>query len=97
MERELLTEMRIREIAYSPYDPNNCSSKEASLIAKEVLSLRDSLRWFSIDEAMPKDESTVIVRNAGGADVDNGQFYPDEFPVDRMSPGEVTHWMRFPE
>ncbi len=31
------------------------------------------------------------------ADVDNGQFYPDEFPVDRMSPGEVTHWMRFPE
>ncbi|EMC1560092.1 TPA: DUF551 domain-containing protein [Klebsiella pneumoniae] len=101
MERELLTEIRIREIAYSPYDPNNCSSKEASLIAKEILSLRDSLRWFSIDEAMPKDESTVIVRNAGGvpwiADVDHGQFYPDEFPVDRMSPGEVTHWMRFPE
>ena len=50
---------------------------------------------------MPKDETTVIVRNAGGvpwiADVDHGQFYPDEFPVDRMSPGEVTHWMRFPE
>ncbi|HHQ6593906.1 TPA: DUF551 domain-containing protein [Serratia fonticola] len=57
--------------------------------------------WITCSERMPTDETTVLVSNEEGvvwiADVDHGgQFYPDEFPVAKMSAGEITHWMPLP-
>ncbi|HHQ6589197.1 TPA: DUF551 domain-containing protein [Serratia fonticola] len=69
----------------------------ASVAEKRVIS--DS--WIACSERMPTDETTVLVSNEEGvvwiADVDHGgQFYPDEFPVAKMSAGEITHWMPIP-
>ncbi|EBV8483682.1 DUF551 domain-containing protein [Salmonella enterica subsp. enterica serovar Ago] len=67
----------------------------------ELQERRKSFRWISIDEELPEDESTVIVKNIDGvqwvADFSDDCFYPDEFPVYKMGGDEVTHWMRFPE
>lgn len=67
----------------------------------ELQERRKSFRWISIDEELPEDESTVIVKNIDGvqwvADFSDDCFYPDEFPVYKMRCDEVTHWMRFPE
>lgn len=60
-----------------------------------------SLVWLNAEHYIPTDETTVLVKNESGvvwiADVDHGQFYPDEFPVDKMSPGEVREWARIPD
>ncbi len=69
----------------------------ASVAEKRVIS--DS--WIACSERIPTDETTVLVSNEEGvvwiADVDHGgQFYPDEFPVAKMSAGEITHWMSLP-
>jgi hypothetical protein len=58
--------------------------------------------WRKVSDGMPPDEHTVIVKNADGvqwvADVSDGTFYPDEFPVDRICRSvEITHWMPFPD
>lgn len=57
--------------------------------------------WHDASKEMPPNGQTVIVKNASGlqwvADVDHDQFYPDEFPVDKMSPGDVVEWMYFPD
>lgn len=70
-------------------------------MATELQERRKSFRWISIDEELPEDESTVIVKNIDGvqwvADFSDDCFYPDEFPVYKMGGDEVTHWMRFPE
>ncbi|EKJ9683380.1 DUF551 domain-containing protein [Salmonella enterica] len=62
---------------------------------------RKAFRWISIDESLPEDESTVIVKNINGvqwvSDFSDGCFYPDEFPVFKIGSDEITHWMRFPE
>ncbi|ENT7648975.1 DUF551 domain-containing protein [Salmonella enterica subsp. enterica serovar Bredeney] len=71
------------------------------LALRELQERRKSFRWISIDEELPEDESTVIVKNIDGvqwvADFSDDCFYPDEFPVYKMGGDEVTHWMRFPE
>lgn len=67
----------------------------------ELQERRKSFRWIPIDEELPEDESTVIVKNIDGvqwvADFSDDCFYPDEFPVYKMGGDEITHWMRFPE
>lgn len=69
----------------------------ASVAEKRVIS--DS--WIACSDRMPTDETTVLVSNEENvvwiADVDHGgQLYPDEFPVAKMSAGEITHWMPIP-
>lgn len=68
---------------------------------RELQERRKSFRWIPIDEELPEDESTVIVKNIDGvqwvADFSDACFYPDEFPVYKMGGDEITHWMRFPE
>lgn len=68
---------------------------------RELQERRKSFRWIPIDEELPEDESTVIVKNIDGvqwvADFNDDCFYPDEFPVYKMRGDEITHWMRFPE
>ncbi|KHP13756.1 hypothetical protein QS26_11810 [Salmonella enterica subsp. enterica serovar Havana] len=70
-------------------------------VLRELQERRKSFRWISIDEELPEDESTVIVKNIDGvqwvADFSGDCFYPDEFPVYKMGDDEITHWMRFPE
>lgn len=82
-------------------DADHVQCGDSAAMARELLALRDIVRWRSVEEEMPPNETTVIVKNAAGtpwiADVDHDEFYPDEFPVDRMSRGEITHWMRFPQ
>lgn len=74
---------------------------KAACAVTELQERRKSFRWISIDEELPEDESTVIVKNIDGvqwvADFNDDCFYPDEFPVYKMGGDEVTHWMRFPE
>ncbi len=56
--------------------------------------------WISSDERMPKDGDVVLVFEEGGiifcAEVDNGEFYPDEFPLVPTRGKEITHWMPLP-
>ncbi|MGP3297867.1 DUF551 domain-containing protein [Serratia marcescens] len=56
--------------------------------------------WISRDERMPKDGDVVLVFEEGGiifcAEVDNGEFYPDEFPLVPTRGKEITHWMPLP-
>nr|WP_277421056.1 DUF551 domain-containing protein [Serratia marcescens] len=56
--------------------------------------------WISRDERMPKDGNVVLVFEEGGiifcAEVDNGEFYPDEFPLVPTRGKEITHWMPLP-
>ncbi|EFH8163213.1 Lar family restriction alleviation protein [Escherichia coli] len=57
--------------------------------------------WISCSERMPADETTVLVadRHTGItwiADVDDGVFYPDEFPGPRLAGSEITHWKPLP-
>lgn len=74
---------------------------KAACAVAELQERRKSFRWISIDEELPEDESTVIVKNIDGvqwvADFSDDCFYPDEFPVYKMGGDEITHWMRFPE
>ncbi|ECK7390659.1 DUF551 domain-containing protein [Salmonella enterica subsp. enterica] len=80
-------------------DQHNSQYVAAAL--RELQERRKSFRWISIDEELPEDESTVIVKNIDGvqwvADFNDDYFYPDEFPVYKMGGDEITHWMRFPE
>lgn len=41
MENDKLPELRVREIAYSGWDRDNCTSQEAAALGKEVLELRE--------------------------------------------------------
>ncbi|EKR4920311.1 Lar family restriction alleviation protein [Escherichia coli] len=57
--------------------------------------------WISCSERMPADETTALVadRHTGItwiADVDDGVFYPDEFPGPRLAGSEITHWKPLP-
>lgn len=56
--------------------------------------------WISRDERMPKDGDVVLVFQEGGiifcAEVDDGEFYPDEFPRVPTQGREITHWMPLP-
>lgn len=57
--------------------------------------------WIPCSERMPGDETTVHVADAKTgiswiADVDNGEFYPDEYPQTRLTASEITHWMQLP-
>ncbi|MEX2952527.1 DUF551 domain-containing protein [Serratia fonticola] len=64
-------------------------------------NMENTSGWIACSDSMPTDETTVLVSNEENvvwiADVDHGgQFYPDEFPVAKMSAGEITHWMSLP-
>ena len=56
--------------------------------------------WISRDERMPRDGDVVLVFQEGGiifcAEVDDGEFYPDEFPRVPTQGREITHWMPLP-
>lgn len=56
--------------------------------------------WISRDERMPKDGDVVLMFQEGGiifcAEVDDGEFYPDEFPLVPTQGREITHWMPLP-
>lgn len=56
--------------------------------------------WIPSDERMPKDGDVVLVFQEGGiifcAEVDDGEFYPDEFPRVPTQGREITHWMPLP-
>ncbi|HGE8502863.1 DUF551 domain-containing protein [Serratia ureilytica] len=56
--------------------------------------------WIPRDERMPKDGDVVLVFQEGGiifcAEVDDGEFYPDEFPRVPTQGREITHWMPLP-
>lgn len=56
--------------------------------------------WVLCDERMPKDGDVVLVLQEGGiifcAEVDDGEFYPDEFPRVPSEGREITHWMPLP-
>lgn len=41
MENDKLPELRVREIAYSGWDRDNCTSQEAAALGKEVLEWRE--------------------------------------------------------
>jgi hypothetical protein len=41
VENDKLPELRVREIAYSGWDRDNCTSQEAAALGKEVLELRE--------------------------------------------------------
>ncbi|HGW4116235.1 TPA: DUF551 domain-containing protein [Serratia marcescens] len=56
--------------------------------------------WIACSERMPKDGDVVLVFQEGGiifcAEVDDGEFYPDEFPRVPTQGREITHWMPLP-
>lgn len=90
--------------------PDSCRAAIQENTPKAALSMAPAVNignmentsgWIACRERMPTDETTVLVRNDEGvvwiADVDHGgQFYPDEFPVAKMSAGEITLWMPIP-
>lgn len=49
---------------------------------------------------MPEEGDAVLVHQEGGiifcAEVESGEFYPDEFPNLPKQGLEITHWMPFP-
>ncbi|MBH3002333.1 DUF551 domain-containing protein [Serratia marcescens] len=56
--------------------------------------------WIACSERMPKDGDVVLVFQEGGiifcAEVDDGEFYPDEFPRVPTQGREITYWMPLP-
>lgn len=57
--------------------------------------------WISCEERMPEEGDVVLVCQEGGiifcAEVDDREFYPDEFPRVPTQGREITHWMPLPE
>ncbi|WP_165708438.1 DUF551 domain-containing protein [Pectobacterium polaris] len=57
--------------------------------------------WIGVSENMPDDGDTVLVCQEGGivfcAEVENGEFYPDEFPNVPKEGREITHWQHLPK
>ncbi|ECQ1752805.1 DUF551 domain-containing protein [Salmonella enterica subsp. enterica] len=102
MTNDKITDKRIGQLAsiFAPQDSDPVR-RDIRLALCELRELRKLLRWIPIDEELPEDESTVIVKNIDGvqwvADFSDDCFYPDEFPVYKMGGDEVTHWMSFPE
>lgn len=58
-------------------------------------------KWISVDERMPDNYAPVLVCSNRGiiwcAEVEDGDFYPDEFPNLPREGFEITHWMPLPE
>lgn len=58
-------------------------------------------KWVSVSERMPDNGLTVLVCQEGGitfcAEVEDREFYPDEFPHVPKEGREITHWMDMPE
>lgn len=56
--------------------------------------------WVSCEDRMPEEGDVVLVLQEGGiifcAEVDGGEFYPDEFPRVPTQGREITHWMPLP-
>ncbi|HGM7400480.1 TPA: DUF551 domain-containing protein [Serratia marcescens] len=56
--------------------------------------------WVACSERMPEEGDVVLVLQEGGiifcAEVDGGEFYPDEFPRVPTQGREITHWMPLP-
>ncbi|NLS56396.1 DUF551 domain-containing protein [Hafnia alvei] len=57
-------------------------------------------KWINVDEGMPENYNTVLVCSNRGiiwcAEVEDGDFYPDEFPNLPREGFEITHWMPLP-
>lgn len=57
-------------------------------------------KWISVDERMPDNYAPVLVCSNRGiiwcAEVEDGDFYPDEFPNLPREGFEITHWMPLP-
>jgi len=53
--------------------------------------------WVPVSERMPDNGLTVLVYQEGGitfcAEVEDREFYPDEFPHVPKEGREITHWM----
>lgn len=93
---QMISNERLAEIAEDGFLQHG----DSKAMAAELLTLRKATAWVGVDAGMPKDETVVLVRDEKDiiwcAEVDHGQFYPDEFHrIEGCR--EITHWMELPK
>ena len=69
----------------------------ASFVSDETQEASNAFRWTSVNDALPKEFSPVLIATAKGVVARAYMDFGKDFRVGIQSVGDVTHWMPMPE